>query len=69
GEAEMDSQGRILFPQELRKKLGIENQTVWIYAYQGRIEVLSPEVFEEREGQAAGLAPDDLTKAEAAGFK
>src|SRR5689334_19058985 len=32
-EAEMDGQGRILFPAELRRELGLENQTIRIFAY------------------------------------
>lgn len=69
GEADMDSQGRILFPQELRQELGIENQSVRIYAYKGRFEVLSEKVYQERRQEATQLAPDDVAKAEAAGLR
>src|ERR1041385_1107205 len=69
GEADMDSQGRILFPQELRQELGIENQAVRIYAYKGRFEVLSEKVYRERRQEATQLAPDDVAKAEAAGLR
>jgi len=69
GEADMDSQGRILFPQELRQELGIENQAVRIYAYKGRFEVLSDKVYQERRQEATQLAPDDVAKAEAAGLR
>src|SRR5689334_15961300 len=40
-EAEMDAQGRITFPPELRRELGLEDQTVRLFSYKGRIEVLS----------------------------
>lgn len=67
-EAEMDGQGRILFSPELRRELGIENQPVRLFAYRGRIEVLSEKVYEERKRQAAETAADDVSKLEAAGL-
>ena len=51
-EAEMDGQGRITFPPELRRELGMEDQTVRLYAYRG------PHRSIERE---------DLRRAEARG--
>src|SRR5215212_623669 len=44
-EAEMDAQGRITFPPELRRELGLEDQTIRLYAYKGRIEVLSEKIY------------------------
>jgi MraZ protein len=67
-EAEMDAQGRILFPPELRRELGIENQAVRLFAYRGRIEVLSEKVYEERKREASQTAADDVSKLEAAGL-
>jgi transcriptional regulator MraZ len=67
-EAEMDNQGRILFSPELRRELGIENQPVHLFAYRGRIEVLSEKIYEERKKEAAMSAADDLSKLEAAGL-
>src|SRR5579872_1506288 len=67
-ETEMDGQGRILFSPELRRELGIENQPVHLFAYRGRIEVLSEKVYEERKREAAQTAADDLSKLEAAGL-
>src|SRR3954463_11514666 len=32
-EAEMDAQGRIPFPPELRRELGLEDQTIRLHAY------------------------------------
>jgi len=68
-EAEMDSQGRISFSPELRQALGIENQPVKIFAYKGRIEVLSEAVYEERKAAAAEGAPQAVRKLEGAGLK
>jgi MraZ protein len=67
-ESEMDGQGRILFPPELRRELGIENQPVRLFAYRGRIEVLSEKIYEERKREASQTAADDLAKLEAAGL-
>ncbi len=68
-EAEMDAQGRILFPSELRRELGIENQPVRLFAYKGRIEVLSEPIYEERKKQAQQAASENVRKLEAAGLK
>lgn len=67
-EVEMDNQGRILFSPELRRELGIENQPVHLFAYRGRIEVLSENIYEERKKEAGMTAADDLSKLEAAGL-
>ena len=67
-ESEMDAQGSILFPPELRRELGIENQPVRLFAYRGRIEVLSEQIYEDRKREAAQTAADDVAKLEAAGL-
>jgi MraZ protein len=67
-EAEMDGQGRILFSPELRRELGIENQPVHLFAYRGRIEVLSEAIYEVRKKEAAQTAADDVSKLEQAGL-
>ena len=67
-ESEMDQQGRILFPPELRRELGIENQPIRLFAYRGRVEVLSEKLYEERRREAAQTAAEDVSKLEAAGL-
>lgn len=67
-ESEMDNQGRILFSPELRRELGIENQSVRLYAHRGHIEVLSETIYEERKREAAQTVADDLARLEAAGL-
>lgn len=67
-EAEMDGQGRILFSQELREELKIENSPVRLLAYRGRIEVLSDELYQERKREALAMTPEDVSKLEAAGL-
>jgi MraZ protein len=71
GDAELDNQGRILMPQELRKELGIENQAVVrLYAYKKRIEVMSERVYQERRLEAAtNLKQEDIAKAEDSGLQ
>jgi len=67
-EAEMDAQGRVLFSPELRRELGLESAPVHLFAYRGRIEVLSEKVYEERRREASATAPEDVAKLEAAGL-
>jgi MraZ protein len=67
-EAELDSQGRVLFSSELRRELGIENQPVRLYAYRTRIEVLSDKIYQERRGEASANPVDDVTKLDEAGL-
>ena len=67
-ETEMDAQGRILFSPELRRELGIENQPVRLFAYRGRIEVLSEKIYGERKREAAQTAGDDVALLESAGL-
>ena len=67
-EAEMDSQGRITLPSELRRELKMEDQTVRLYAYKGRIEILTEKIYEERKREALETGPDDVTLLETAGF-
>jgi MraZ protein len=67
-EADIDGQGRILFSAELRRELGIENQPVRLFAYRGRIEVLSEKIYEERKREASASPVDDVAKLEAAGL-
>jgi MraZ protein len=67
-EAEMDSQGRITFPSELRRELGMEDQTVRLYAYKGRIEILTEKLYEDRKREALATEPEDVETLEAAGL-
>lgn len=51
-DSEIDGQGRILFPTELRRRLGMENQPVWLVHYRGGFTVYSKEVHEQRMQRA-----------------
>jgi MraZ protein len=67
-ETEMDASGRISFSLELRRDLKIEDKPVRLYAYRGRIEVLSEEIYEQRKTQAAKTTTADVRTLEAAGL-
>ena len=47
-DAEMDSQGRVLFNTTLREELDLQNQELHLYAYRGHIEVLTEAIYQER---------------------
>ncbi len=69
GQAELDSQGRLLLPVELRKELGIENSAVRLHARDERVEVLSDAVYEERRQRAKSAGAADVTRLRKAGLK
>ena len=67
-DSEMDNQGRVLLPPEMRRELGIENQNVRLFHYKSRIEILSETIYLERKREAAGSAEADLETLEGAGL-
>jgi MraZ protein len=67
-ESEMDGQGRVLFPPELRRELDLESGTLRICAHKGKFEVLSEKLYTERKEAAAQLTEADFLKAESAGL-
>ncbi len=68
-DSEMDKEGRVLLPPEMRRELGIENQSVHLIAFKGRIEILSEAVYAERKRQATASAEEDQEKLERAGLQ
>jgi len=69
GQAELDSQGRLLVPAELRRELGMENQAVRLLAVDERVDVLSDKVYEERRQRSKETAAANLAKLKKAGLK
>jgi len=68
-ESEIDGQGRVLMPQELRKRLDIEAQPVWLDYYNGRINVFGKKVHEERMQRALIDLDDKVAMLETRGMK
>jgi DNA-binding transcriptional regulator/RsmH inhibitor MraZ len=68
-DSDIDSQGRVLVPTELRRMLGIENQPVWLDCYKGRINVYGKDVYEQRKARALTNSGDKLKALERLGFK
>ena len=68
-DSELDGQGRVLIPPQLRRTLGIENQPVWLDAYKGRINVYGKEIYDERRRRAMEGLQDKLRNLEKAGLK
>jgi MraZ protein len=68
-EAEMDSQGRITFHPELRRELGLEDQTLRLQAApSGRVDVLSERMYEEQKRLAMSITEEELNGVEADGL-
>src|SRR5438270_3091347 len=68
-EAEPDAQGRILFSQELRKQLGLDEQPLKLWARNGHVEVLSEATFQQKQEQSKQSPEQDLARLRAAGLK
>lgn len=49
---EMDGQGRVLVPTELRRSLKLENEQVYLSCFKQRIDVIGREVYEQRLARA-----------------
>ena len=51
-DSEVDAQGRVLLPTELRRLLDLEGQPVWLECFQGGINIYSKAVYERRKTRA-----------------
>jgi MraZ protein len=51
-DSEIDPQGRVLVPTELRRTLKLENEQVYLRCFKQRIDVIGREVYEERLAKA-----------------
>jgi MraZ protein len=55
-DSDVDSQGRVLVPTELRRALRMEGEQVFLRCFKQRIEVIGKDVYEQRLSKAmAGL--------------
>ena len=69
GTSEIDSQGRLLVPAKLRRELNMENRPVHLASYNGRIEVMGPEDYEERRQRSREQYREKLAKFAKKGLK
>ena len=60
GDAEVDAQGRMLLPSELRQELRVENDQVRLNYYRGAIQFLSSAVYQEEKRRAEQEALEAL---------
>jgi len=67
--SEIDPHGRILVPTELRRKLEIEGQPVWLDYFNGRINAFGKAVYEERMQRALVNLNEKVKTLEKKGFK
>jgi transcriptional regulator MraZ len=69
GDAEIDKSGRVLLPAKLREALNLEKQPVWLDEFQGRINVVTRQVHDERMQLAKANMSEDLKTLEKMGLK
>ncbi len=69
GDSEMDSQGRILLPVELRRLLEVESRNVKLRAFKGHIEILNEKVYLSRKNDPARNAKEDANALFKAGMQ
>jgi MraZ protein len=68
-DSEIDAQGRVLVPTDLRRKLEIENAPVWLDFYNSRINVFGKKVYEERLNRATVDLAEKVKTLKKKGFK
>ncbi len=66
---EMDGQGRVLVPTELRRSLKLENEQVYLRCFKQRIDVIGREVYEQRLARAMEGVGDKLGSLERKGLR
>lgn len=68
-EAQMDSQGRVLFSPELRTELRMAESPVKVYGVAQWIEVITDQAYQQRREAAIAGTPAALAALKKAGFK
>ncbi len=68
-DSELDGQGRFLLPQELRRKLGMENQPVWLGYDKGALEIYGEAVYRKKLAEYEAQAVSALEALQVLGFK
>jgi MraZ protein len=67
--SEIDDNGRVLVPTELRRRLELEGSAVWLDYYNGRINVFGKKVYDERMQRAMVNLGDKVKTLEKKGLK
>lgn len=67
-DAEIDEQGRMLVPMEMREKLGIHNSKVYLEAGPGLISIYSEKVYQEQRQRALENLPEKVEYLESIGL-
>ena len=69
GDSDIDAQGRVLVPTELRRKLSLESQPVWLDFYNGRINIAGKAMHDARLNRAEVNLSDKVKTLEKKGLK
>jgi MraZ protein len=67
--SDVDAQGRVLMPTELRRKLGMEGEQVHLHCFKQRIEVFGKDVYEQRLAKAMSGLDTKVTGLEKKGLR
>lgn len=67
--SEIDANGRILLPTNLRRELELENQTVWLDYYNGGFNAFGKKIYDERMQRATVNLSDKVKTLRKKGFK
>jgi MraZ protein len=68
-DSDVDAQGRVLMPTDLRRKLGMEGEQVYLRCFKQRIEVIGNQVYEQRLAQAMSGLDDKVRSLEKKGLR
>ncbi len=68
-ESEIDQQGRVLVPKELRTDLGIESQPVWLGYRKDGLDIFGEAMYQEQLAAAKAKAAAALTTMKRKGLK
>jgi MraZ protein len=69
GDSDIDAQGRVLVPTELRRKLNLESQPVYLDCYNGRINIANKSTHEARFHRAMANLGEKVKTLEKKGLK
>jgi MraZ protein len=68
-DSEIDPQGRVLVPTDLRRALKLENEQVYLRCFKQRIDVIGREVYEQRLTKAMEGLGEQLQGLEKRGLR